>query len=74
MLPAYTVEKPEVHTHAKNFEPQVCSMNLQRDLKPDEVDRLVFLAKNVLKRQQAHTSCPVHLPTCDVYYAIHADV
>ena len=27
-----------------------------------------------LKRQQAHTSYPVHLPTYDVYNALHADV
>ena len=43
-------------------------------LKPEEVDRLVVLAKKLLKRQQSHTSCPVYLPTCDVYYAMHADV
>ena len=30
--------------------------------------------KKKKKRQQAHTSCPVHLPTCHVYYAMHADV
>ena len=36
-------------------------------LKPEVVDRLVFLAKNMLNRQQAHTLCPVHLPTCDVH-------
>ena len=35
----------------------------------EEVDRLVFLVKNMLKRQPAHTSWPVHLPTCDDMYA-----
>ena len=32
-----------------------CVTKLQRGLEPEEADRLVFLAKNVLKSQQAHT-------------------
>ena len=53
----------------------VCAPKPQwKCLKPEDADRLVWLAKNMLKRQPAHTSCPVHLPTCHVYYAMHADV
>ena len=29
MVPVYTVEKPEVHPHAENFQPQVCAMKQQ---------------------------------------------
>ena len=70
----YTVEKPEVHPHAENVRSQVCAKRPQRGFEPEETDRLLFLAKNVFKRMPAHTSCPVHLPTCDVYNAMHADV
>ena len=68
MVLIYTVGKLEVHPHAENFRPQACVTKPQRGLKAEVVDRLVFLAKNVLNRQQVHTSCSVHLPTCHVYY------
>ena len=72
MLPVYTLEKLEVHPYAENVQPQVCVTKPQPGLESEKADRLVFLAKNVLKRQQAHTSCPVHLLTCDVYYAVQS--
>ena len=37
MVPVYTVEKPEVHPHAENFRPQVCSKP-QQDLEPEEAN------------------------------------
>ena len=46
-VPVCTVKKQEVYPHAKNVRPQVCATKPKRGLKPEEADRLVFLAKNV---------------------------
>ena len=68
MVPVYTAEKPEVHPHAENFRPEVCARRLQRGMSQTRGSR------PACKIVGKHTSCPVHLPPCDVYYTLHADV
>ena len=48
ILPVYTEEKPEVHPHAGNVPPRFVLRGHNRPrFKPEEADRLVFLAENV---------------------------
>ena len=58
MVPVYTVEKPEVHPHAENVQPQVCAMKPQRGMPQAKGSRQTRLPgqKCVKKknRQQAH--------------------
>ena len=69
MVLIHTVQKLEVHPHAKTFTPGVCyeaatGHNSTTDSRQAHLAKNVYLKKKKKKkRQQAHTSCPEHLPT-----------
>ena len=72
MVPVYTVET-EIHQHAENVRPQVCATKPQRGLTQARGSRQARLPVQKCVKQTASTDLiPPILPTCHVYYAVHA--
>ena len=52
----HTVEKPEVHPHAKNFQPQVCATKPQQGMSPARGSRQARLpGQKCVKKDSKHT-------------------